>query len=292
MKALVKEIEWSGLQHVAFMTIVARNLRYIKAWLESMRLRISRGAEDRVGDNIATNERGAFAAWRVRHPQVDRAGRIAAISLFVFLAAPYVFVLIYRFIDPPFSSLMMRQALTGVSIDRRWSDIEGISKNLPQAVIVSEDSAFCEHWGVDWRAVEDAVEDAENGDIPRGASTIPMQTAKNLFLWPEQTYVRKALEIPLAYWMSAVWPKWRVAEIYLNIAEWGPGIFGAEAASQRHFGKSAADLTQNEALLLAGALPNPIRNNAAKPGPRLRNKAARLRGRVSRESASAACVFE
>ncbi|MDZ4792394.1 MAG: monofunctional biosynthetic peptidoglycan transglycosylase [Hyphomicrobiales bacterium] len=243
-------------------------------------------------DNVAKNEANATSGWRARHPQLDRTARIAAVSLVVFLVAPYVFVLLYRFIDPPFSSLMVQQALTGVSIDRRWMNIEDMSKNLPQAIIVSEDSAFCQHWGVDWRAVEDAIKDAENGDIPRGASTITMQTAKNMFLWPEQTYLRKALEVPLAYWMTAVWPKWRVAEIYLNIAEWGPGIFGAEAAARRHFGKSATDLSQSEALLLAAALPNPIRNNAAKPGPRLRNRAARLRGRVSREKNAAGCVFE
>ncbi len=274
------------------MTIVAQNLRYLKARLKSMRLGLFLNAEPSFQDNNAINEPTIAAGWRARHPRLDRAARIAAVSLAVFLTAPYVFVLLYRFIDPPFSSLMLRQALTGVSIDRQWMDIEDISKNLPQAVIVSEDAAFCEHWGVDWRAVEAAIKDAENGDIPRGASTITMQTAKNMFLWPEQTYLRKALEVPLAYWMTAIWPKWRVAEIYLNIAEWGPGIFGVEAAARRHFGKSAADLSQNEALLLAAALPNPIRNNVAKPGPRLRNRAARLRGRVSREKTAAGCVFE
>ncbi|MBC8049334.1 MAG: monofunctional biosynthetic peptidoglycan transglycosylase [Chitinophagales bacterium] len=273
------------------MTIVAQNLRYLKARLKSMHLALCRRLGLVFPNNVAKNEANSDSGWRARHPQLDRAARIAAVSLVVFLVAPYVFVLLYRFIDPPFSSLMLQQALTGVSIDRRWMNIEDMSKNLPEAIIVSEDSAFCEHWGVDWRAVEEAIEDAENGDIPRGASTITMQTAKNMFLWPEQTYLRKALEVPLAYWITAVWPKWRVAEIYLNIAEWGPGIFGAEAAARRHFGKSAADLSQSEALLLAAALPNPIRNNAAKPGPRLRNRAARLRSRVSREKSAAGCVF-
>ncbi len=274
------------------MTIVAENLRYLKARLKSIRLWLLPGPAPRVDGNNTTKPSAGLAGWRARHPDLDRIARVAAISLFVFLAAPYVFVLIYRFVDPPISSLMLRQALTGTSIDRQWVDIEAISKNLPHAVVVSEDSAFCNHWGVDWRAVEAAIEDAENGDIPRGASTIPMQTAKNLFLWPEQTYVRKALELPLAYWISAVWPKWRVVEIYLNIAEWGPGIFGAEAASQRHFGKSASNLTQSEALLLAAALPNPIRNIVSKPGPRLRTRAARLRGRVARDPKAAACIFD
>ncbi|MDX2263487.1 MAG: monofunctional biosynthetic peptidoglycan transglycosylase [Hyphomicrobiales bacterium] len=273
------------------MITVAENWRYLKARLKSIWSARGDPISQAGADNNAT-VRGYLRAWRLRHPTADRVARIAAISLAAFLVAPYVFVLIYRFVDPPFSSLMLRQALTGVSIDRRWVDIEDISKNLPRAVIVSEDSAFCDHWGVDWRAVGEAIEDAKDGDIPRGASTIPMQTAKNLFLWPEQTYLRKVLELPLAYWISVVWPKWRVAEVYLNIAEWGPGVFGAEAAAQRYFGKPAADLTQSEALVMAAALPNPIRNSVAKPGPRLRNRAARLRVRVSREGASAACVLQ
>jgi monofunctional biosynthetic peptidoglycan transglycosylase len=265
------------------------NLRYLKDRLKSIRLPHIGWLNRFPGGKDATHK--PLTGWRARHPRVEAAGRVAAISLAVFLLTPYIFVLIYRFIDPPFSSLMLRQALTGQSIERRWVDIEEMSPALPRAVIVSEDAAFCDHWGVDWEAVSDAIGAAKDGDIPRGASTIPMQTAKNLFLWPEQTYLRKALELPLAYWMSIVWPKWRVAEVYLNIAEWGPGVFGAEAAAQHHFRKSAADLTPSQALLLASALPNPIRNNAGKPGQRLRGRAGRLRGRVTREGGAAACVF-
>jgi monofunctional biosynthetic peptidoglycan transglycosylase len=159
------------------------------------------------------------------------------------------------------------------------------------AVVTSEDSAFCRHSGVDWSAVEDAIEDAEDGDRLRGASTIPMQVAKNLFLWPGQDYLRKALEIPLAYFISLVWSKARIAEIYLNFAEWGPGIFGAEAAARFHFGISAAELNRREAALLAASLPNPHRRRAGRPSVTLLRIAAHIEERLAREGDNAYCVW-
>ena len=133
------------------------------------------------------------------------------------------------------------------------------------AVIASEDGRFCIHWGVDWGAVREAVKEGGGLGGFRGASTIPMQTAKNLYLWNGRSYMRKALEVPLAYLLSLVWPKERVMEVYLNVAQFGPGIFGAEAASRHYFHKSAADLTRGEAILLAAALPNPRFRNPARP---------------------------
>ena len=171
-------------------------------------------------------------------------------------------------------------------------DFEDISPNLARAVVIAEDAAFCRHAGVDWNAVGEALDDFQDGDKPRGASTLPMQTAKNLFLWPEQNYLRKALEVPLAYFMSFVWPKQRVIEVYLNIAEWGPGIYGAEAAARYHFGTSAASLSRSEAALLAAALPSPRKRNAGRPSPRLQSIASRIQGRVEREAADAACIFD
>ncbi len=279
------------------MSIVEENLRYLKARLKSIPL------PSRLRAFIAAdNTDAAFAPlphdathldkWRARHPRLEKTIRIAGIVLAVYLVLPYFLVLVYRFIDPPFSALMLRQALTGTYIRHQWVSLDEISKNLPRTVITSEDASFCQHWGVDWNAVQDAIEEADEGDIPRGASTIPMQTAKNLFLWNGQTYLRKALEIPLAYWISFIWPKWRVMEVYLNIAEWGPGIFGAEAAARYHFGKHAADLTESEAALLAASLPNPIVRHPGKPGPKLRNLAARLQGRVSREGNITACLAD
>ena len=137
-------------------------------------------------------------------------------------------------------------------------------------MIASEDGRFCNHWGVDWAAVKDAVQEArKRGRGFRGASTIPMQTAKNLYLWTDRSYVRKVLEVPLAYLLTIFWPKERVIEVYLNIAQWGPGIFGAEAASQHYFRKSASQLTRREALLLAVSLPAPRLRNPGKPSPRM-----------------------
>jgi monofunctional biosynthetic peptidoglycan transglycosylase len=217
--------------------------------------------------------------------------RMAGIMLAVFLALPYFLIPFYRFIDPPFSALMARQFLTGTSIRHRWVDLEDISPALPAAVIVSEDGAFCRHWGVDWRAVGAAIDEAEDGEGFRGASTIPMQTAKNLFLWNGFSFVRKLLEVPLAYTMSILWPKDRMLEVYLNIVEWGPGVFGAEAAARYHFGKSAAQLSGREAALMAAALPNPIRRKAGRPNGMTARLAARLQTRVGRESQNASCVL-
>ena len=133
-------------------------------------------------------------------------------------------------------------------------------------MISSEDGHFCRHRGVDWGELKEAIESAGDG-IARGGSTISMQVVKNLFLWPSRSYLRKALEIPLAYVIEALWPKRRILEIYLNIAEWGPGIFGAEAAARYHFRKSALLLTPREAALLAVSLPNPFERQAGRPGP-------------------------
>jgi monofunctional biosynthetic peptidoglycan transglycosylase len=240
----------------------------------------------------ASREPSMSARWQDRHLGLAKALRIAAVTLIALLALPYLFILIYRVADPPFSALMLRHALLGYEINYEWTDFDGISPNLATAAIIAEDSRFCQHWGVDWTAVGDVLDDLEAGATPRGASTIPMQTAKNLFLWPEQSYLRKALEVPLAQFMTLIWPKRRVLEVYLNIAEWGPGVYGAEAASRYHFGKSAASLSRAEAALLVAALPNPHVRNAGRPGPKMRRLASRVQGRVGREEQDASCVFD
>ncbi len=232
------------------------------------------------------------AGWRDRYPSLAKALKYAVIAVIIWLALPYPLMLIYRFIDPPISAMMLRNVLLGRGLDQSWVDFQDISPNLARAVVISEDAAFCRHAGVDWNAVGEALEDLEDGDKPRGASTLPMQTAKNLFLWPGQSYFRKALEVPLAYFMSFVWPKQRVVEVYLNVAEWGPGIYGAEAAARHHFGVSADSLTRSEAALLAAALPSPRRRNAGRPSARVQNIASRIEGRVDREAADAACIFD
>ena len=175
-------------------------------------------------------------------------------------------VVLYRWVDPPASTLILGQRLTGTPITQRWVSLTRISPNLQLAVIMSEDARFCRHAGVDWGELKEAIESAGDG-MARGGSTISMQVVKNLFLWPSKSYLRKAIEIPLAYVIEAAWSKRRVLEIYLNIAEWGPGVFGAEAAARYHFRKPAMLLTLREAALLAVSLPNPFERQAGSPGP-------------------------
>jgi monofunctional biosynthetic peptidoglycan transglycosylase len=182
----------------------------------------------------------------------------------------------YAAFSPPLSTLMLWRMMQGHAIDYRWRALEDISPELAKAVITAEDSRFCVHHGIDWLAVQGIVEDAfDEAEGPtRGASTIAMQTAKNLYLWEGRSVVRKLLEAPLALWLDLVWTKRRLIEVYLNIAEWGPGIYGAEAASRKHFGKPAARLSSQEAALLAAVLPNPIERSAGKPSRATRRKAA------------------
>jgi monofunctional biosynthetic peptidoglycan transglycosylase len=200
----------------------------------------------------------------------------------VLVALPFAASLAFRWAPPPVSALMALRWAGGEAIDYRWTPLERISPDLAIAVVTAEDARFCAHRGIDWdemnRLMDDLMDDPDGPS--RGGSTIAMQTAKNLFLWPARSYLRKAAEIPLALWIDFAWSKRRLIEVYLNIAEWGPGIFGAEAAAQRHFGKPASDLTASQAALLAAALPNPHERNAGNPGPGLRRLAARLARRI------------
>lgn len=214
--------------------------------------------------------------------------RIGAIGLIAVLAV----LALLRYVNPPYSSLMVANALSGRTLKHKWVSLEKISPHLVRAVVTSEDGRFCSHRGVDWNEVEDAMERAgKNSGGPRGASTIPMQTAKNLFLWPSRSYVRKAIEIPLAYGMSALWPKRRMIEIYLNIAEWGPGVFGIQAAARHHFRTTAAKLNRRQSAQLAAALPNPHARNAGRPGPKTRALARRMENRLKRGGAPIDCIY-
>ena len=215
--------------------------------------------------------------------------RIVAIIVLLFVGL-ILSILLFRFVNPPITTVMIFEKLKGYTLQREWVPLERISPHLPLAVIAAEDGRYCRHWGVDWAAMRDAIEEAGDGGLMRGASTIPMQTAKNLYLWTWRSYVRKALELPLAYLMSAVWPKERMMEIYLNIVQWGPGVFGAEAASRHHFKKSASALTRREAALLAATLPNPWVRNAGRPGPRVRSIAGAIERRMPIIAGRAGCV--
>jgi len=185
----------------------------------------------------------------------------------------------YRFVNPPASTLMLQHWLFGRPVASTWVPIEAMSPNIVRAVIASEDARFCEHNGVDFGALRDAVDNLGSGTT-RGASTISMQVVKNLFLWPSRNYLRKAIEMPLTFVMELIWPKRRIMEVYLNIAEWGPGIFGIEAASRYRFNRSAKSLSAGQASRLAVALPNPLVRNPAKPGPGLQRMARVIQVRM------------
>ena len=231
-----------------------------------------------------------LSPWERLKPRLWTAARYALLGFAGYMALILlVLIPLFRFVDPPGSALMLRRFVTGTAIDRRWVDLDQISPRLVRAVIVSEDGRFCDHSGIDLEAIEQAIRSSGDG-APRGASTISMQVIKNLFLWPDKSYIRKVIELPLTLVMEAMWPKWRVAEIYLNSAEWGPGIFGAEAAAQHHFHKSAARLTEQEAALLAASLPNPMIRDASDPGPQTARKARVIQSRVRAYGSVAQCV--
>ena len=189
------------------------------------------------------------------------------------LLLPYLVTPFYR-TGHPVSALMAWRWLKGAPVSRQWIDFKAISPSLPRSVVGSEDAKFCSHRGVDWDALRDVMDDAEEGEVTRGGSTITQQVAKNLFLWPGRSVVRKALELPLAMWIDLVLPKHRILEIYLNIAELGPsGQFGAQAGSLYAFGHGASQLTPREAALIAAILPNPHARSARTPGPGVRRLA-------------------
>ena len=199
------------------------------------------------------------------------------VKVFAFIVAlPLVLTPIYSVV-PPVSTLMLWSGLTGQGMQRNWTPIENIAPALVNSVVMTEDGQYCSHSGVDWNALNDVLD--REGGPSRGASTIAMQTVKNLFLWPSRSYIRKGLEIPLAYYADLVLSKRRLMEIYLNIAEWGPGLFGAEAAAQHYFKKPASKLTAREAALLTAALPNPITRNPAKPTRYLQKRARTIQAR-------------
>jgi monofunctional glycosyltransferase len=209
--------------------------------------------------------------------------RVARTLLLILLAAlvlPYLLAPLYR-AGHPVSTLMAWRWLTGAPVSRQWIDFGTISPPLPRSVVASEDANFCSHHGIDWNALRNVIDDAEDGEVTRGGSTITQQVAKNLFLWQGRSVVRKALEFPLALWIDLVLPKQRILEIYLNIAELGPsGQFGAQAGSTYAFGRPASALVPREAALLAAILPNPVRRSARNPGPGVRRLAGTYMARA------------
>jgi monofunctional biosynthetic peptidoglycan transglycosylase len=178
-------------------------------------------------------------------------------------------------------------------IQYTWVPLERIAPVLARSVLTAEDQNFCTHPGFDTAALQKAIDqyfDEDEDGTLRGGSTISQQTAKNVFLWPGRTWLRKGLETWLTVYIEAMWPKQRIMEVYLNVVEWAPGVYGAEAAAQHHFKKSAAKLTPREAALLAAVLPNPRRWNASNPGPYVRGRGESLEARAERIGTLAGCV--
>jgi monofunctional biosynthetic peptidoglycan transglycosylase len=208
---------------------------------------------------------------------------------------PFVWVVLYALIPVPGTLLMAGRVLEGDGARYSWTSIESISPNLVRAVIASEDQSFCDHAGFAWDEIEAAMKRAEKTGKPaRGASTISQQTAKNAFLWPGRSYIRKGVEAYFTVLIESFWSKRRIMEVYLNIAEWGPGIFGAEEASQHWFKKPAKDLSVREAASLAAILPNPRKYRAAQSGPYIAGRTSVITRRAGgvRVSGGAACVLQ
>lgn len=221
--------------------------------------------------------RSARFSWKA----LRRWQRILFATLAFLVAWPFVMTLIYAVLPPPITNLQVVRLLGGNGLNKDWVRLADISPHLARAVIASEDQRFCVHNGVDWIEFQDVIDEVFDDDEEpiRGASTISMQTAKNVFLWEGRGVlglVRKTLELPVAYWMDLIWSKRRMMEVYLNIVEWAPGVYGAEAAARHHFKKPAAKLSRREAALLAAVLPNPIKRNAGKPSRRVKRTADRI----------------
>ncbi|MFG1210910.1 transglycosylase domain-containing protein [Xanthobacter flavus] len=209
--------------------------------------------------------------------------RLVLRVVLVLAAIPLLLAVLYNVVNPV-STLMIGRWITGERVERIWTPIEKMSPALVRTVIASEDASFCQNIGIDLAELRQAIEKADDLEDTRGASTIPMQIAKNLFLWPGRDYLRKAIEMPLAIWLDLVVSKRRLIEIYLNIAEWGPnGEFGVEAGARRAFGIPAAQVDARQAALLAVMLPNPHRRDAGNPTAGVQRLAARLQARVPKE---------
>jgi monofunctional glycosyltransferase len=233
---------------------------------------------------------GRGYGWRL--PRAPRPYVYIAIALLALLIAPYVLAPFYAF-GRPLSTVMLWRELTGQRVERDYIPLARIAPILTRTVIVAEDGRFCSHHGVDFAEIREAISEADDLGDMRGGSTINQQLAKNLFLWPGRSYVRKALEFPLALWIDLVLSKRRILEIYLNVAEWGPnGEFGVEAGSRYAFGSAAHELSAYHAALLAAVLPNPLDRDAKKPGPGLRRLAGLYVARAARAPEEAVCLRE
>jgi monofunctional biosynthetic peptidoglycan transglycosylase len=212
---------------------------------------------------------------------IGRIVRWGLLGVLIFLiVGPIAVVALYRIVPPPITWLMVQRAFEGKGFDRRWVPLREISPQLVRSVIASEDSGFCDHHGFDFNAIEKALHHNAVSEKIRGGSTISQQTAKNIFLWPHRDWVRKGLETEFTVLIEVIWGKPRIMEVYLNSIEWGPGVYGAEAAAQHNFRTSAARLAPAQAARLAAIIPKPLSWRAAAPGPYIRRRSGTIVARA------------
>ncbi len=209
-----------------------------------------------------------------------RIGRFLAFLVSGFFVWSIFLVLLFRDLPPPATPLMLLRSLDGAALDKTWRPLSDISPNLVLAAMASEDGKFCSHDGFDWGAIQYAWQHDQRSRMMLGASTISMQTAKNLFLWPDRSWPRKALEVYFTALIELAWSKQRIMEVYLNVVEWAPGVYGAEAAARHHFHKPATALSAAEAARLAAVLPNPRRWSASEPTGYILERSAVIEARM------------
>lgn len=201
---------------------------------------------------------------------------------FILVGLSLLATLTLRWINPPYTSFMLVQRISTdfTPYKINWVAIENISPNLLIAVVASEDQKFPQHHGFDFKAIQSALEENKKQKRIRGASTITQQVAKNVFLWPKKSFFRKGLEAYFSLLIEMLWPKWRILEVYVNVAEFGPNVFGAKNAAYTHFKKTSKQLTQNEASTLAAVLPNPHKLHASQPSHYVQKRAADISTQV------------
>jgi monofunctional biosynthetic peptidoglycan transglycosylase len=224
-----------------------------------------------------------------KRPRSRSLWRLVWRIVLILVLFPIILVPVYRFV-PPVSTLMIVDTVVRAGdVHRTWVPFEKIAPVLVMSVVMSEDGKFCSHHGVDWDELSKVLD--KEDDRPRGASTIAMQAAKNLFLWNSRSYFRKAIEMPIALYADFVWGKQREIEIYLNVVEWGPGTFGAEAAARRYFKRGADQLTAGQAALLAASLPNPWVRDPSRPSAALQGLARTIADRARASGAYIDCLY-
>jgi monofunctional biosynthetic peptidoglycan transglycosylase len=239
-------------------------------------------APSRRGASPAAHQRWASGiAARPKSGRLRPIGRVALCGVIGFMIGSIMLVALYRVLPPPGTPLMLLRLVEGYGIDKSWRPLDQISPHLIRAAMAGEDTRFCRHHGFDWGAIATAWDRYQSGHGRLlGASTISMQTAKNVFLWPGRDWLRKGFEAWFTALIELVWGKRRIMEIYLNVVEWGPGVYGAEAAARHYFHKPADALDLSEAVRLAAALPAPLDWSPRRPGRRLLARGAAIRANL------------